>query len=50
MNKCSVELSIESDGEENLGFSDLSENDIAQWKKDMETRALRERKNGDYLF
>ena len=39
MDEYIVELFID-DGEENILFANLSENDIEQWKKDMEARAL----------
>ena len=39
MDEYKVELFIDS-GEENIELSALSENDIEQWKKDMEARAL----------
>lgn len=39
MDEYIVKLFIDS-GEENIELSALSENDMEQWKKDMEARAL----------
>ena len=45
MNEFRVELFIGSGEAENIEFSNLSKNDMEQWKKDMEERALSEYHN-----
>ena len=40
MDEYIVELFIDSGEKENIELSALSENDMEQWKKDMEARAL----------
>ena len=40
MDEYKVELFIDSGEEKNIEFSSLSENDMEQWKKDTEARAL----------
>lgn len=42
MNEFRIELFLNSGKEENEEFSNLSEKDMEQWKKDMEARALSE--------
>ncbi len=45
MNEFVVELFIASDDEQNVMLSSLNEDEIKQWKKDMEERALSEYHN-----
>ena len=45
MNEFRVELFIASDDEQNMMFSSLNEDEMEQWKKDMEERALSEYHN-----
>ena len=42
MNEFVVELFIASDDEQDVKLSSLNEDEIEQWKKDMEARALSE--------
>ena len=45
MNEFMVELFISSDDEQDVMLSSLNEDEMEQWKKDMETRALSEYHN-----
>ncbi len=45
MNEFVVELFIASDDEQDVMLSSLNEDDMEQWKKDMEARALSEYHN-----
>ena len=45
MDEYKVEFFIASDDEENIKLSSLNEDEMEQWKKDMETRALSEYHN-----
>ena len=45
MDECKVEFFIASDDEQDVMLSSLNEDEIEQWKKDMEARALSEYHN-----
>mgnify|MGYP007111675961 CR=1 FL=1 len=45
MNEFRVELFIASDDEQDMMFSSLNEDEMEQWKKDVEERALSEYHN-----
>lgn len=42
MNEFMVELFVASDDEQDVMLASLNEDEMEQWKKDMETRALSE--------
>lgn len=45
MNEFRVELFVARDDEQDIMLSSLNEDEMEQWKKDMETRALSEYHN-----
>ena len=45
MNEFAVELFIANDDEQDVMLSSLNEDEMVQWKKDMEARALSEYHN-----